>query len=529
MTNLGLPPQGANLSAGAAANALVGDRSAGKQRDGLDGSVFVALLDDVNAPAKPTTGNASPGGQPAIPSTGEPGASPASISAIHSLGSGVLVALDKRFGVATTETGDPGAPEAPETGPNGNVDMSALTSLGWAALIMSATGAAPLSAAAAPAASTSQGAQAKTGAIGAASAALVARTEKGAASTAQVGRGAIDGDAETQVQLPSDAALKSSLQPIALNAGTAPVDVKVVRSITYLGLDPTVRDGGQASAGAAPRSSATSSAAGAAPGGLEDNGALAPLANAAGGGGSSAMSGDEQSRQRMQNAAKSQHASESAAAVKEPVAGADVTGAAAGVTQTSLGAISASAFPAVQVSQLADVIANAAQNMGAQDGDGAVSVRTANGTSLASMAPVKELDVQLNPASLGALSIEMRLSNGNLSVTIKADKADTLKLIENERSAISEKLKSLNFSVESLNVKALDATAPNSASGEASNSGTTGYGEAQQGHQGQTADGSPNNGRSLQGGGEQGKPRPQARGVLGESGDDRSNLGHRFV
>src|SRR5258708_15690812 len=105
----------------------------------------------------------------------------------------------------------------------------------------------------------------------------------------------------------------------------------------------------------------------------------------------------------------------------------------------------------------------------------------------------------------------MRLSKGNLSIIIKADKSDTLKLIENERSSISEKLKSLNFSVESLTVKALDAAAPISAGHDASNSGTTGHGEAQHGQSGQTAGGAPNNGRSLHGDGEREKPPPQGR------------------
>ena len=167
--------------------------------------------------------------------------------------------------------------------------------------------------------------------------------------------------------------------------------------------------------------------------------------------------------------------------------------------------------------------------MGSQIGDATPSSATANATNAARTAPVKELDVQLNPASLGALTIEMRLSNGNLSVTIKADKPDTLKLIENESGAISDKLKSLNFSVESLTVKASDAVASGSASAsaDASNTGTSNYGEAQQGQSGQTADGS-RNGRSSQ------RRRPgtsraqQQRENAGEAGGD-GNLGHRFV
>jgi flagellar hook-length control protein FliK len=143
------------------------------------------------------------------------------------------------------------------------------------------------------------------------------------------------------------------------------------------------------------------------------------------------------------------------------------------------------------------------------------------------MAPVKELDVQLNPASLGALTIQMRLNNGSLSVTIQADKSDTLKLIENERGSITNKLQSLNFSVDSLTVKASDAVAPSSSGAGASNTGASNHGQAQQGQSGQTADGS-RGGRFSQGAGDQRQSARQDRQGAGDTGGD-SNFGHRVI
>src|SRR5476649_2276191 len=111
----------------------------------------------------------------------------------------------------------------------------------------------------------------------------------------------------------------------------------------------------------------------------------------------------------------------------------------------------------------------------------------------------------------------MRLSNGNLSISIKADQTDTLQLIDNQRGAIADKLKSLNFSVDSLTVKASDATAGNGASVGSSNTGTSGYGEAQQGQSGQSADGS-RDGRFSQGDSSQRQSPRQNSSFTGDTG-----------
>jgi chemotaxis protein MotD len=193
------------------------------------------------------------------------------------------------------------------------------------------------------------------------------------------------------------------------------------------------------------------------------------------------------------------------------------------VADASLAAMLGGAAAPVSLDQLGDVIASAAGDLNASANAGA----QVDAASSARTAPIKELDVQLNPATLGGLSIEMRLSDGKLSVTIKADKADTMKLIESERDSISSKLTSLNFSVESLTVKASDAPSAVAPATDASNSGMASNGGAQQGQSGQTGDGAQSGG-SLRGGANQGRqPAPVSDAFAEPGGVD--NLGDVYV
>jgi flagellar hook-length control protein FliK len=259
---------------------------------------------------------------------------------------------------------------------------------------------------------------------------------------------------------------------------------------------------------------------------------MAPPAAANAKGDSSAKSSGEQSGQNMPSPGGDERLSSK---VTRPAGGQPAPGgqaataaSAAGTAQVAPGATSANGVPLVQIGQLADFVAGAAGAMDSQSGDASGLAKAGDGASAASMAPVKELDVQLNPKSLGALSIQMRLSNGKLNITINAENADTLKLVGNVRGAISDRLKSLNFSVESITVNALDMAASTGASGEAAQSGTPGHGETYQDQSGQTADGSTRGGRSFQGDGDPRNPSRPSRSGLGEPGGD-GNPGHRFI
>jgi len=518
MTSLSVPSHGAaqTASGAASANALATDRSAANQRDAQDGSVFVALLgalDDAGAQAHPIGGSASANGATAssppaqLADEATPAAGWRSVSAVHSLGSGVLVALDKRFSATAAQDAAPAASAAPKAKTGDSADGSAPTTSGWASLLLSVTGA---------------GATAPPAAGGSAAA---PRLSEGAA-------GLRDPGAINETSMPSDAALATATPAIALNAGTPPLDVTVVRSITYLGLDPIARatSFGRAPAGASSGPASAAPPAAASARGEHEN--VAPLAAANAKGDSSATSSGEQSGQNMQSPGGDERASGKVArptgAQPTPGGAAATAVDAAGAAQIAPAATSANGVPLVQIGQLADFVADAASAMDPQSGDASGLAKAGDDSSAASVAPVKELDVQLNPKSLGALSIQMRLSNGNLNITIKAENADTLKLVGNESSAISDKLKSLNFSVESITVKALDTAASTGASGEAAQSGTPGHGEAYQDQSAQTAGGSTRDGRSFRGDGDQRNPSQPNRGGLGEPGGD-GDPGHRFV
>jgi hypothetical protein len=348
-------------------------------------------------------------------------------------------------------------------------DPAALATIGWSSLLLGAAAVTPASAATGGAA-------------------------RGAASAAATERPG--SRAPIAVTRSSDVALATSAPP---------VEVKVVRSITYLGLDPTVR-GIRPESGSppAPLAAAASGPARQAPAGP----VAPPVAASAPADGSSTPGGDQPGRNARGGFASG---SGSAAPATAPAAPSDPIAVRA-PAPGDLGALSSLGAAPVPLSQLADVIASAAAQM-QPSGEIAASSTGAAGGASAATAPVKELDVKLNPASLGGLSIEMRLSDGKLAVTIKADKPDTQKLIEGERGALSDRLESLNFSVESLTVKASDGTA-GSAATDASNPGTSSHGAAQQGQSGQ-GDPGARNGRSL-GGDSRDQRAPGA--TLGEPG-----------
>ncbi len=510
MNPLSLPSQGAAQGATGASfgGALASERGGANSRDAPGGPAFVALLgalDEAGAQTHPSGGSANPNGAavspPAAQSAEEasPTAAWRSASAVHSLGSGVLVALDKRFGATAAPDGTAPSPEPPKGKADNVADASAAPNSGWASLLLNLTGAG-----AAPQ--------------------LAAAVEATAGSVVVEGGAGRRGlGAVNETAMPSDATTA-----VALNAGSPPVAVTVVRSITYLGLDPTARAWSQERASSGPGSAVAAPAT--ATHGPHPTIAPADAANA--NAGPSTMSDGKSSGQNPPGSDGGQHTPDKSAgaAGAQPTSGAPTASAvnAADAGSTVSDAISTNNVPLVQISRIADFVAEAASTMDPQGGDASKMARAGASPAAASTGPVKELDVQLSPKSLGALSIEMRLSGGTLKVTIKAENGETLKLVGNETGAISDKLKSLNFSVESVTVKALDTVAATGAAGEATQSGTPGHGEAYQGQSGQAAGGSAREGRSFAGETDQRDPPRPNRGGLGEAGGD-GDPGHRFV
>ncbi|HEV3043857.1 MAG TPA: flagellar hook-length control protein FliK, partial [Roseiarcus sp.] len=323
--------------------------------------------------------------------------------------------------------------------------------------------------------------------------------------------------------MPSDSTTTFALPTTAVVASPI-VDVHVRSARTYLGVD------GVAQAAKAGIEASSLVAAGAPKGA---NGAVSPVqtgakgANAAAAtacvsasttvvaagngrqtGGDGATHHDQSSGARAGGGARSGGAGAQAAGVASPDAN---TLAMNGFGSPTSAIVSAP----IDLDQLADVIANQAQALTAQ---GANAAMGAVGAS-----PVKELDVQLNPADLGSLTVKMRLSNGNLAVVIEAAKSSTARLIESERDAIVERLTSVDQPVASVVVQASDSVPTQGENSNASGSATSQQSDAQS----NAANGSNGHARSSRDG--EGGAQTRQNGSADDEAARRARTGDLFV
>ncbi|HLW91733.1 MAG TPA: flagellar hook-length control protein FliK, partial [Roseiarcus sp.] len=304
----------------------------------------------------------------------------------------------------------------------------------------------------------------------------------------------LSADPTQGVVMPTAAAVNAA--PAVATAAPEVVNVHVLRR-TYLGLD-SVALAAKANAGSQSTMIAASAAAGA-------SSAAGQHQSAGGGAGRGEQGGT------ARNAASEQRdialSPTSAASDIAPLA----SGASAGVA-TSL-----------TLEQLPDFVAAEAGALVAQSGAKAPS---ADATSASTSGPVKELDVELNPANLGAVTVKMRIANGSLAVVIETAKPSTQKLIESERQTISDRLTSVDQPVASLVIKASDAV---QIQGESSNATNSGPAWQSSGGSGGGANNSQEQARyaSSQGGGDERQTRQTTLAENGMAIGDR--LGDIFV
>ena len=118
------------------------------------------------------------------------------------------------------------------------------------------------------------------------------------------------------------------------------------------------------------------------------------------------------------------------------------------------------------VNQLADFIATEAASLTAE------SASTPGAQPSTNSAPqsVTEMEIALDPADLGAVSIRMRYANGKLTVVIGAANASTRQAIESDREAIAERLTSPQHPLEALIIQSADPTPVPSGGNDASDS-----------------------------------------------------------
>jgi chemotaxis protein MotD len=138
---------------------------------------------------------------------------------------------------------------------------------------------------------------------------------------------------------------------------------------------------------------------------------------------------------------------------------------------------SSSGLASIPLSQLADFVADQASSLTSPGSPSAPS------SNAAAPQAVKELEISLDPANLGAVSVKMRLANGKLSIVIGVSNSSTLAAIENERGAIAARLGSTEQPLENLaivsrepsNETSQDFAQTNSGGNDASDQGSQGY------------------------------------------------------
>ncbi|HEY1943940.1 MAG TPA: flagellar hook-length control protein FliK [Roseiarcus sp.] len=123
-------------------------------------------------------------------------------------------------------------------------------------------------------------------------------------------------------------------------------------------------------------------------------------------------------------------------------------------TTISLGPVSLGRLAETLASQATGLVSQAAASASARAGS----------ASVAGSQPVKELEIRLDPADLGAMSVKMRLSDGKLSVVMEVSKPSTLKAVESDRDSIAQRL---GLSVQSLESLIIKPSAANAQTGAA--------------------------------------------------------------
>lgn len=127
----------------------------------------------------------------------------------------------------------------------------------------------------------------------------------------------------------------------------------------------------------------------------------------------------------------------------------------------------------------------------------AASVEPGAGTAAVSQSPVKTLDLQLEPESLGSVTIKLNLSSAGLVVDVQTSQAATANLLEKDKNSLADGLANAGYVVSAVDINAV----PQSAAG-------AGPGDGAQNKPGGTYDGASqnNSGSQGQGSGAQNSP-----------------------
>jgi len=83
-----------------------------------------------------------------------------------------------------------------------------------------------------------------------------------------------------------------------------------------------------------------------------------------------------------------------------------------------------------------------------------------SGKSTEISAPTKILHLELRPVELGSLTVKMRLAQGGMEIRIEADKAETARMLANDKDALREVVKQSGFSVDAVSIETVHVDGP---------------------------------------------------------------------
>lgn len=164
---------------------------------------------------------------------------------------------------------------------------------------------------------------------------------------------------------------------------------------------------------------------------------------------------------RTENAAASSAPQTARAAASDDVSqsqGADVTAARneadgslpiTGTAGIAPGGVATQNLPTLR--QIGAAIASEVTTMGQ------APVASADSASAQALAgPVRLLQIQLKPDDLGTVNVRMRLSSGGLEIQLRASNADTARMLEQDRAALSELLTASGITADNITIVGID-------------------------------------------------------------------------
>jgi len=98
-------------------------------------------------------------------------------------------------------------------------------------------------------------------------------------------------------------------------------------------------------------------------------------------------------------------------------------------------------------------------------------------------APTKILHLELRPVELGSVTVKMRLAQGGMEIRIEADKAETARMLANDKDALREVVKQSGFSVDAVSIETVhvDGPSPDHRHGPGQDAGRNENSEQRQG------------------------------------------------